>query len=507
MTSTDKISSRAGPREWLGLAILALPTLLVAIDMTVLHLAVPSITTALEPSSTQMLWIVDIYGFMIAGLLISMGTIGDRIGRRHLLMIGTAAFGVASMLAAFAASPEMLILARALLGITAATLMPSTLSLITNMFADDGQRGLAIALWSSVFMAGTAAGPLLGGVLLEHFWWGSVFLLNVPLTLVVLIAAPLLLPEHRSEKLGRIDLPSAALLLAGMLGGVYGIKQIAAHGADLQAWAFVVPGAALIFTFARRQLRLSNPMIDLTLFRIPAFSSALGIQFLAIFSVGAPYFPGSQYLQLVLGLSPLDAGLAMLPATVAGIVGAIAASKLAIVMRPAPLITLMLGVGAAGLALLAGTGNPPGLPLLVTGLTLATIGSSAAMTLTVNLIVSAAPPERAGEASGLSETSGEFGMALGIAVLGSLSVAVYRSQVAADLPADLPPNLANAAQDSLGMLAAALNETAHPVATQLSSLGNAAFANGMAAVALAGSGLMVVLAGISMAFLRRARSD
>ena len=371
-------AGKADAKAWFGLAVLGLPTLLVAIDMTVLHLAVPAITASIAPSPVEMLWIVDIYGFMIAGLLVTMGTLGDRLGRRRLLMVGSAGFGAASAIAAFAPSPEILIVARALLGFTAATLMPSTLSLISNMFPNEAERGVAIAIWSSMFMGGTAIGPLLGGFLLEHFWWGSVFLLNVPLTILLLIMAPAFLPEFRAARAAPIDMPSIALSLFGILSATYGIKQIASHGYDVVNLTTMLAGAVLLVGFTRRQLHLAVPMLDLSLFRFPTFTAALTVQFLVVFAVGAPYFLSAQYLQLIQDLSPLDAGLAMLPATIAGIAASLVASRLATAMRPAYVISIVLLVGAGGLGVLITLSGNSELWLVIVGLSLAFVGPSAA---------------------------------------------------------------------------------------------------------------------------------
>ena len=307
---------RAGRREWLGLAVLMLPTLLIVMDLTVLHLAVPHLSTELKPTSAQLLWIVDIYGFLIAGSLITMGTLGDRIGRRRLLLIGAAAFGVASVLAAFAQSATMLIACRALLGIAGATLMPSTLALIRNMFADPQQRSMAIGIWISGFSAGSAIGPLVGGVLLQYFWWGSVFLLGVPVMVLLLILGPWLLPEYRDPKAGRIDLLSAALSLAAVLLTIYGVKQFAQEGLGLWSTLSVTLGITLGVVFVQRQRVLADPFVDLNLFRLPVFSAAMVMYTLGVFvSFGAFLFI-AQYLQLVLGLSPIAAGLWSVPGAI-----------------------------------------------------------------------------------------------------------------------------------------------------------------------------------------------
>ena len=271
MTTAE--TARAGRREWIGLAVIALPSMLYSMDLTVLYLAVPSLTQELEPSSSELLWITDIYGFLIAGLLLTMGTLGDRIGRRRLLLVGAAGFGAASVVAAFSTSAEMLIAARAVLGVAAATLAPSTLSLIRNMFHDPAQRTVAIGLWVTSYSVGAAIGPLVGGLLLERFWWGSVFLVSVPVMALLLAVGPRLLPEYRDPKPGRFDLPSAALSLVSVLAVVYGVKRMAEDGFGSQSAIAIVVGVAVGVAFLHRQSRLPDPIIDLRLFRVPAFSA------------------------------------------------------------------------------------------------------------------------------------------------------------------------------------------------------------------------------------------
>jgi MFS transporter, DHA2 family, multidrug resistance protein len=306
-------AAKAGRREWIGLAVIALPCLLYSMDLTVLYLAVPKLSADLAPSSTQLLWIVDIYGFLVAGSLITMGTLGDRISRRKLLLIGAAAFGAASVLAAFSTSAEMLIAARALLGVAGATLAPSTLALIRNMFLDDRERSVAIGVWAASFSAGAAIGPLVGGVLLEFFWWGSVFLVGVPVMLLLLVLGPLLLPEYRDPDAGRLDLVSAGMSLTAVLAAIYGLKRIAEHGLAWEGAVFIVAGIAIGLAFIRRQRTLASPLIDLDLFRVRAFSASLITNILTVFAALGSFFFVGQYLQLVRGFSPLEAGLWTLP--------------------------------------------------------------------------------------------------------------------------------------------------------------------------------------------------
>ena len=365
MTSTAP--RRAGRREWIGLAVLALACLLYVMDLTVLHLAVPSLSADLQPTSSQLLWIIDIYGFMVAGFLITMGTLGDRIGRRKLLMIGAAAFGAVSIVAAFSTTPEQLIVSRALLGIAGATLAPSTLSLIFSMFEDPGQRARAIAVWISAFSAGSAIGPLLGGVLLENFWWGSVFLLALPVMGLLLVLGPIVLPEYRDPDAGRLDLLSAGMSLVAVLAVIFGLKQIAQDGLALQPLAAIALGVGVGVLFVRRQLHLADPMIDVRLFRIPAFSAALTVNFMTIFVSFGYFLFVAQYLQLVLGLSPLEAGAWSLPAAIAFIVGSNLAPRLYRFVRPAHIIGGGLAVAASGLALLTQVGTADGLAIVVLG--------------------------------------------------------------------------------------------------------------------------------------------
>lgn len=439
MTS-DTIRPRAGGREWMGLIVLALPTLVLALDMSVLYLAVPGLTVDLGASNSEQLWIIDIYGFMIAGFLIIMGTLGDRIGRRRLLMIGGIMFALASLAAAFAPSAPILIAARALLGIAGTTLMPSTLALITNMFADPRQRTTAISVWISCFMSGMALGPVVAGLLLESFWWGSAFLLAVPVMVLMLAAAPFLLPEYRSEHSGRVDLFSAVLCLATILPVVYGLKQIAGHGFSPEPVAAFAAGGAIGVVFIRRQLTLETPLISLRLFRNRAFSTTLSAILITTAAGGGMYLLASQYLQLVQALSPLFAGLWLIPTGIASMIGALAAPRLATWLHTGNVVAGGLLVAVAGYALLVFVPSEGGGALVATGIALVFFGSGPLTALGTDIVVNAVPPEKAGSAASLSETSTELGISLGVAFLGSLSSIVYRNLIT------LPSGLDAAAQ-------------------------------------------------------------
>ncbi|MFC0114642.1 MFS transporter [Kibdelosporangium aridum] len=404
--------SRAGAREWIGLAVLALPTLLLAMDATVLYLAVPHLAADLRPTDTELLWIVDSYGFMVAGFLITMGTLGDRIGRRKLLMIGAAAFAVASALAAFAPDPLFLILARGLLGVAGATLGPSTLALISTMFPP-GQRAFAIGLWATCFSAGIALGPIVGGLLLEWFWWGSVFLLAVPFMAVLLLAGPFLLPEFRDTEAGKLDLTSVFLSLATVLPVIYGIKQ---HGSFT-----IVAGLVFGVLFVRRQRKLADPLLDLRMFASRSFSVALMVQVFTMTTIGGIYLFVTQYLQLVQDFTPLVAGLWLMPSAVVLVISSLVTPKLAERLSPAKAVGAALAVAAIGYVVLAAA---DGLAMVVVGFSLLYLGTGPVMALGTDLVIGTAPVGKAGSAAAMSETAMEFGIAFGVGVLGVVGTAV-----------------------------------------------------------------------------------
>jgi DHA2 family multidrug resistance protein-like MFS transporter len=497
---------RAGRREWIGLAVIALACVLYVMDLTVLHLAVPAISADLQPSSAQLLWIIDIYGFLVAGSLITMGTLGDRIGRRRMLLIGAAAFGVASVLAAFSTSAEMLIATRALLGIAGATLAPSTLSLIRNMFLDPQQRTVAIGLWITSFSVGAAIGPLLGGLVLEFFWWGAVFLLAVPVMALLLALGPRLLPEYRDPEATRPDLPSAALSLAAVLAVIFGLKQIAQDGLAWLPVLTVLAGLAVGGVFVRRQFKLAHPFIDLRLFRMRAFSASLALYGLGIFVVFGGFLFIPQFLQLVLGLSPLEAGLWTLPWALAFIVG----SNLTpvIVRRVPPEFVMAAGLllAAVGFGVFTQVDAASGFAVIVTGSVVFSLGTSPVFTLTNDLIIGSAPPERAGAAAGISETAAELGGALGIAIFGSIGVAIYRSAMAGALPPDVPLALTQAASDTLGGAIEVAGQLPGQLGPALIDVARDAFTQGLhvaAAVSAVGS---IGLAIFVVTLLRRVRT-
>ncbi|MFE5474611.1 MFS transporter [Nocardia sp. NPDC056541] len=416
-----------GRRAWLGLGVLLLPVLLVSMDISVLFLAMPTLTADLDPTASQQLWILDIYGFMLAGLLITMGNLGDRIGRRNILLAGAAIFGVASVLAAFAPTAPILIAARVLMGIGGATLLPSSLALISTLFPDTRQRATAIGIWTAFFAGGSAVGPIIGGVLLHHFWWGSVFLINIPVLAILLIFGPILLPEHRSAALGPIDLPSVALSIGGILPLIYGIKHIAAEGLDAVSLVIAMIGVGLLVLFVRRQRHLAEPLLDLSLFTRPLFRVAIGASMAGMMSLAALSYLTSIYLQSVTGRDPLAAALLGIPMAIAVFVCSMSGARLGLRLGVRATFTLALLLSAIGNLMLLGVGVDGGLGWYIAGSVIAGIGYGFSFTLVSDVAVSAVPAERAGSAVGISETSFELGNALGLALLGSVAALVFRS--------------------------------------------------------------------------------
>ena len=496
------VAPQANRREWIGLAVLALPALLISMDLSVLYLAVPRLSAALQPSSVQLLWITDVYGFLLAGFLITMGTLGDQIGHRKLLMMGGTVFGLASVGAAFSTNAAMLITARAVMGIAAATLAPSSLALISNMFKDRKQLTLAISMWATSLSAGGAVGPIVGGVLLNSFWWGSVFLVAVPVMLLLVMTAPLFLPEYRNHQAVRPDLRSVALSLGTLLLIIYGLKQIAQNGLGWVPTLAIVAGLVVGVMFVRRQRVLAEPLIDLRLFRVPAFIVSLATNTLGFFVVLGVFFFTDQYLQLVLGLSPLWAGLWDVPPFGGFILGSLLTPLMVRYTRPAYVMAAGLTLASIGYVILTRVSTTSGLATLVTGSVVLSLGMAPVFTLVTNMVLGSTAPERAGAASGISETSTELGGALGIALLGSIGTAVYRSQLAHAIPAGM---LANTVNDSLGGTMATASQLPNELRATLPGVAREAFTSSLHTVAGLSAAIVIVLAVLVIVVLRRVR--
>jgi MFS transporter, DHA2 family, multidrug resistance protein len=484
-------SDKGAPGRWIALGVLTLSVLLVAIDATVLGLAIPFLSEDLEPTGTQLLWIGDVYSFVIAGLLVTAGSVGDRIGRKKLLLWGSAAFGALSVVAAYAPSAEALIAARVAMGVAGATLMPSTLALVRNIFPDARERSFAIGVWGAMSMAGAAFGPVVGGFLLEHFWWGSVFLINLPVMAVLILVGVKLLPESKNPNPGPFDIFSAALSLVGMIATVYAVKEAAAHG--VVHWQIPLAagvGVGALVWFGRRQLSLPVPLLDMRLFANRAFSGSVLADLLTVLGLSGALFFLSQFLQLVQSKSPLQAGLAEMPATAGAIVSGLLAGVAA--RRLSPRVVVTGGLTAIGLALGTLTMLSKDTPYLYLGgaLLLVGVGAGFSFTVTADLILGSAPKENAGAASAVSETAYELGAALGIALLGSVITGVYRGAVT--VPAEVSGSTADGARESLAGAVEAAQSVSGPVAADLTHSANDAFLEGLRIAA--GAGAVVLLA-------------
>ncbi|MBL1111123.1 MFS transporter [Streptomyces sp. 110] len=502
--SEESAEAEARPGRWLALAVLVLAVLLVAVDATVLGLATPFLSEDLGPSGTQLLWIGDIYSFVIAGLLVSMGGLGDRIGRKKLLLGGSVAFGAVSALTAYAQSAEMMIGARALLGVAGATLMPSTLALIRNLFQDPRERSLAVGLWGATASAGMAVGPVLGGFLLEHFWWGSVFLINLPVMVLLVLVGAKLLPESRDPAPGPWDLPSVLLSLVGMVAVVYAVKEAAVYGVRGDIAATGMVGVLALGWFVRRQLTLPAPLLDMRLFRHRGFSGAVLADLFTVLGLSGLVFFLSQYLQLVQGRDPLEAGLAELPTAVGAVVAGLLAGHAA--RRFSVRAVVSGGLAAIGLALaaLVWLRTDTGYPLLGAVLLVVGVGAGLAFTVTADVILSTVPKNQAGAASAVSETAYELGAALGIAVLGSIVTGVYRGFTP---PVGVPGPVAERADDSIGGAVEAAAGLPSETGTALLATARDAFVDGLRIAAGVGAGVLLATAVAAWFLLRRQRLD
>ncbi|MEU8477949.1 MFS transporter [Streptomyces hygroscopicus] len=504
MTSTAP-GPRAGRKEWTAFVVLMLPLLLVSMDVSVLYFAVPAISRELHPGSTQQLWIFDIYAFALAGLLITMGALGDRFGRRKLLMFGAAAFGAASVAAAYAPNAELLIAARAVLGIGGATLMPSTMGLVRNLFLDEKQRAKAIAIWSSAMAGGIALGSVMSGVMIEHFWWGSVFLINVPAMVLLLALVPLLVPEFKDPRPGAFDLPSVPLSMAAVLPVIYGLKKMAAdNGVGPVPVLSVVAGLAIGAVFVHRQRTRRDAMISPELFRHRGFGPSIAINALAAFAMmGSAYFT-TQYLQSVLGKGALEAALwSLAPSVCVGFAGPAAAAAVQRGANRALVIGAGFLSGAIGYGILALAGTDALWTVLIGAAVLAS-GIVTVMSLVTDLAIGTVPPQRAGSAAALLETGQEFGGAMGMAVLGSVGTAVYRSDVEDSLGHGLPTGTLDQARETLGAAVAVAGRVKGRAGEQVLDAAREAFTHGMQIASAAGAVVLLAGAVLALVTLRRA---
>lgn len=494
------LADRAGKREWWGLALLAVPALFINYDLTALYLALPEIASSLRADSVQQLWIVDIYAFMVAGLMMTMGSLGDRIGRRNLLLVGSAIFGVASLAAALSTSVEMLIASRVLLGIGAATYAPCSLALLRNMFLDAKQRSTAVGVWMACFMGGSILGPVIGGAILSAFWWGAVFLPAVPVMAAVLLLGRALIPEYRSAEAGRLDAPSTVLSLVGILVLIWGLKGILVGGAGASAVVALVVGVLVLAVFARRQLRIADPLVDMSLFGDRIYRGAFLLSFLGGGLIGGALLLVNIYLQTVSGLDPLTAGLLIAPTGLAMLVGIGIGQGLSQKFRPASVIGGGLLVSAVGFLLITQVTAEGSTMYLLLAWALAFGGLGPATAIGYDMILASAPPEKAGSASGTVEAAGQLGTALGIAVVGSVATLIYQARIV--VPAGLDEQAGAGVRDSITRASSELDAGQGEVAAEAIAQAREAFAGALNGVALLTAIAFVLMGAFAAVTLR-----
>ncbi|MDE9541036.1 MFS transporter [Xenorhabdus bovienii] len=424
LNGTIKINEQAGLRNWLGLLILMLPVLLVTVDNTILGFALPKIASALEPSANQQLWIIDAYSLVLAGLLVSMGSIGDRVGHRFLLLFGSLGFTVVSVLTALSTSPEQLIAGRATLGFFGAMLMPSTLALISSLFKNREQRRLAVAIWATTLTVGSALGPVIGGVLLQYFDWKSIFLLAVPVLVPLLIFGPILIPESDKKNTRIIDVYSVLLSIIAMAGIVYAIKQFASNGFEISVVLEFAIGLIAGIIFVRRQKKLEVPLMDISLFNNGVFTGSIIVNLLSLGLLIGFLFFATQFLQIVLDMKPISASLALVPGQIIAIFIGIAIVPVAQRVPAHWLVPVLLTLAGSAFFLIACVGSD--LTSIIIAFALLNIGVGAIASVSNDLVLSAVSPSKAGAASAISETAYEVGVVLGTTVLGGLITAFYR---------------------------------------------------------------------------------
>lgn len=481
-TSAAEMSHR---RQWAALAVLMLPVLLISVDNTVLSFALPLITEDLGPSASMQLWIMDIYALVLAALLVTMGSLSDRFGRRRFLVIGAIGFAVVSGAAAFAHSPEQLVAARAALGLFGAMLMPATLSLLRNIFIDPMRRRKAIAIWATGFAAGSSLGPILGGVLLEHFHWGSVFFIAVPILLPLVVLYRFLLPESKDPHPGPVDALSVVLSFVGMFLVVWAIKTFAHDGLTIWPVSAFVAGAALIAWFIVKQLRADVPLLDVRLFKRLPFTASVLANFLSVVSLISFIFFISQHLQLVLGLSPMVAGLVLLPGAVMSAIAGIGVVGLSKRWAPKWLMVVgltLIAVGFGSVVVFRGDFTVAAI-LLAFGFIEVGVGMS--QTLSNDTIIGSVPAEKAGAASAISETAYELGAVVGTATLGTMITAFYRANIA--LPPGLSAEQVSVAGETIGGAAAVADQVPTGTANALMESARHAFDSGVGWLGLLGA--------------------
>ncbi|WP_054812346.1 MFS transporter [Nocardia arizonensis] len=494
MTSEAPPRRRGGMR-WVMLAVLCASLLLVAMDATILNVALPSLIEDLRLGPLQQLWIIDIYGLVLGGLLITTGAVGDRVGRKLLFLTGFVLFGIASVVAATAQGAWQLILGRVLLAVGGAMVMPSTLSLIRAIFTDVRERTLAIGIWAAVAGAGATIGPVVGGYLVEHFGWASAFWLNVPVVVLTVAVGLAVLPEYLAPQEGSLDWWAACLSIAGIVGLAWGVKHLAkgeAAGVDV---LILVIGLLALAWFVRRQLAAADPLLDVRLFRNGAFSAAALATLLAMLAIGAALFLISLWLQYIHGYSPSQAGLRMLPSALTLLLASLSTPWLMQHLGVRAVLAIGLGASAVGFLGLALSPEPTSYPVIALVLATFGLGDGLAITAAAAILVSAVPPDRAGQAGAVSETTYELGIGLGVAFLGSVHARIFTDHMT-DLPLTGPD--AEQARGSVGGAAEVADTLSAPAGDRLLAAMTHAFDSALTVTAYISAALVATVAVVAV---------
>src|SRR4051794_12701177 len=438
-------------QRWAALGVLCASLLAIVIDNTIVNVALPTLVRDLEADVADLQWVVDAYTLVFAGLLLLAGALGDRFGRRRTLLAGLGVFGGASACAAYAGGVDGLIVARAVMGAGAAFIMPATLSLLISVFTDGRERTMAIGMWAATAGLGVALGPVVGGVLLDHFWWGSIFIVNVPLTAIAVLAGRRLLPESRDPAGRRLDWTGAALSGAGLVALVWAIIEAPSKGwPSAPVLAAGAVAAVTLGAFVAWQRRVAEPLLDVRLFENPRFTAASATVMVLFFALFGFLFLSTQYLQFVLGFSPSAAGVRVLPYAGAMIVFAPLSSAVVARLGTKRVVTTGMLLFAAGLGVAATVTTGTGYARLGLALGLMGAGMGLAGAPATESIMGSLPPERANIGSAVNDTTRELGGALGVAIVGSIMSSLYTGRLSDSLPADVPPPIGAAARESLG---------------------------------------------------------
>ncbi len=506
---TTTTHAAADPRRWWSLGVLCMSLLIISLDNTILNVALPHLVSELGATTSQLQWIVDGYTLIFAGLLLTAGSLGDRFGRRGALTVGLVIFGLGSVASALAGSANTLIFTRAFMGIGGALIMPATLSLLTNIFTDPKERARAIGAWAAIAGAGAAFGPLIGGFLLEHFWWGSVFLINVPVVLVAIVAGRVLLPTSRDESAPKLDLVGAVLSVTGLVAVLWGVIEGPSKGwSDPVVLAAIVGGLVVLVGFVQWELRSAHPMLDVRFFRNPRFSAANIAITLVFFAMFGASFLVTQYLQTVLGYSALEAGARMMPMALTMLVVAPMSPRVVERIGTKVVVGTGLLLAAAGVGVLSQVPVDDGYPLLVAGMMVMAVGMGLVMAPATESIMGSLPPAKAGVGSAMNDTTRQMGGALGVAILGSVLASSYRPAVQSSLQGlGLPVEAVAVAQDSVGGAFQVASRLPSELGTAVMDAASEAFVTAFHSTVLVAAAVLLVAAGVVFRFLPARAGD